>query len=222
LADQWYYAEGEKPVGPLSLADLIAALKQVEGAGEVLVWNADYRLWKRAADVPETAPHVLKPPPIPTPKQKKPLVGLGGWLALLGFGLVIGPIRYVVNTATYYGSPDIKLVWQRFPAAIFPEILLDGALVVLMLWLASLFFRQSKNFPAFYVKVWLASLIMPAIKLLAAAVIIAGYSGASVATLIQSGLDPKDLGQWFAVFFWGGIWVLYLKRSKRVANTFVD
>ena len=152
----------------------------------------------------------------------KPLVGLGGWLTLLGFSLVVGPLRSVMSLFENYGSPELKFMWQQFPAAVFPEVLLNGALLVMMLWLASLFFQKAKSFPGFYMKVWLAALIIPPVNIISAAIIIAVYSGKSVGELIQAGLDPKDLGQWFAILFWGGLWTAYLKRSRRVANTFVE
>ncbi len=62
----WYYAEGDKSVGPISLADLIAILSRVSIAQSVLVWRDGLPNWVEAKDVPELAVHVIKPPPLPS------------------------------------------------------------------------------------------------------------------------------------------------------------
>ena len=61
----WYYAEGDKSVGPILLADLIAILSRVSTPQNVLVWRDGLLNWVEAKDVPELAPHLIKPPPLP-------------------------------------------------------------------------------------------------------------------------------------------------------------
>ena len=65
MAHVWYYAQNDKPVGPLSLADLTSILSRLSDAKDVLVWQNGFEHWKRAADVPELAALVLRPPPLP-------------------------------------------------------------------------------------------------------------------------------------------------------------
>jgi hypothetical protein len=65
VTDSWYYAEAGKPVGPLSLADLIAALSHVPNARNVLVWREGLLDWVEAVTVPDIVAHLVKPPPIP-------------------------------------------------------------------------------------------------------------------------------------------------------------
>ena len=68
MSDVWYYAEGQKSVGPLSLADLTAILSRVSNAKDVLVWRDGFEQWQRAATVAELAAFVNrppKPPPLP-------------------------------------------------------------------------------------------------------------------------------------------------------------
>ena len=65
MSDIWYYSDGEKSVGPISLFDLTAILSIVSNAKDVLVWQNGFEHWKRAADVPELASFVIKPPPLP-------------------------------------------------------------------------------------------------------------------------------------------------------------
>jgi GYF domain 2 len=65
MSDASYYAEGDKPVGPVSLADLIAILSRVSDAQSVFVWRDGLAGWKRAADIPELRAHLVSPPPLP-------------------------------------------------------------------------------------------------------------------------------------------------------------
>ena len=64
MSDIWYYAQGDDPVGPLSLADLKAILSRVSDAKNVLVWRRGFAEWKKAENVTELAAVVIRPPPI--------------------------------------------------------------------------------------------------------------------------------------------------------------
>jgi hypothetical protein len=63
-SDVWYYAEAEKPVGPLTLSHLIVILSRVTNAKNVLVWQPSFSTWKNAGSIPELARVILGPPPI--------------------------------------------------------------------------------------------------------------------------------------------------------------
>jgi hypothetical protein len=64
MNNTWYYSEGDKSVGPLSLVDLTAVFSRVSEARDVLVWRNGLSSWVRAEDVPELAAHIVKPPPL--------------------------------------------------------------------------------------------------------------------------------------------------------------
>jgi uncharacterized membrane protein YhaH (DUF805 family) len=69
MSDIWYYSDGNKPVGPLSLADLTAILSRVAGAKNLLVWCDGFEQWQRAETVPELVAFIIKPtqpPPLPS------------------------------------------------------------------------------------------------------------------------------------------------------------
>lgn len=67
MSDIWYYAEGQKKVGPLTLAQLAAILSRVSVAKEVLVWRSGLAGWEKAENVKELAAYLISPPPLPTP-----------------------------------------------------------------------------------------------------------------------------------------------------------
>ena len=70
MSDIWYYGDGEKSVGPLSLADLTEILSRVANAKDVLVWRDGFEQWQKAETVPELVAFIFKPPkppPLPPP-----------------------------------------------------------------------------------------------------------------------------------------------------------
>lgn len=74
--DGWFFNEGGKPSGPLSIEELIAALHGQRDPHNVLVWNASYKDWRPTKDVPEIAKLIFTPPPIPQsppPLPQQPL-----------------------------------------------------------------------------------------------------------------------------------------------------
>jgi hypothetical protein len=74
MSDLWYYAQGEEPVGPLSLADLTTILSKAPTSKDVLVWRDGFAGWQRAGDVPELARFIVKPPPVRPPASQLPPV----------------------------------------------------------------------------------------------------------------------------------------------------
>jgi hypothetical protein len=88
MSDAWYYAEGDKAVGPVSLADLEKRLFLVSNAKEVLVWRDGFANWQRADSVSDLALlPAPKPPPIPRAALRTVARGL---LNLLGVPLTRG------------------------------------------------------------------------------------------------------------------------------------
>jgi YidC/Oxa1 family membrane protein insertase len=90
MSDIWYYGDGGKSVGPLSLADLAKVLSsRGTSAKDVLVWRSGFEQWQRAEIVPELValvssppqppllPSTSPPPPLPLPtnfSSERPLV----------------------------------------------------------------------------------------------------------------------------------------------------
>jgi hypothetical protein len=61
----WYFADGQAPVGPLSLRELQETLPTLSNPAQVLVWRDGLPDWMAASEVPELRKHALKPSPIP-------------------------------------------------------------------------------------------------------------------------------------------------------------
>ena len=55
MRDAWYFAEADKPVGPLSIAELKRILHRFKDWKERLVWHSSFSEWRKAEAVTELA-----------------------------------------------------------------------------------------------------------------------------------------------------------------------
>ncbi len=60
----WFYAEGERSVGPLSFDALTAALRRMPEPGKALVWRTGFDEWRPARDIAELADRIFKQAPV--------------------------------------------------------------------------------------------------------------------------------------------------------------
>ncbi len=153
-------------------------------------------------------------------KDVKPeLTGLGGWLALIGFGQLAGILRFLVSIGEYYSKMDEQL-FAKFPTTMWGEAVMNGALIWLFVYTTVLFFRRSRNFPRFFIFQFVATICTPIVALLWAAFTIALATGRPFVDLLS--IDPKDGGQLIAALIGAVVWIPYIQKSRRVANTFTQ
>jgi hypothetical protein len=241
----WYYAEGDKSVGPLSLADMAAALSRVSNGSSVLVWRDGFPSWVKAGSVAELATHIIKPPPLPvsprissqkalpdptlpiivgevrgTPEtNKNDLVGIGGWLILVAIGQILGPLKYIAFLFNYYTNLQSDL-WMKFPITFYGEAALNISLLAIVLYTVYLFFTKSRLFPKFFIYQYVGSILLLPLDVIFTAATLNAYTGQSVAVLVGKMMTAELVGQWVVVIISAAIWIPYIKLSKRVANTF--
>lgn len=163
-------------------------------------------------------PIAAGPPPLPDPR----LTGLGGWLLLVGFGVLLRPffVGFVLweNAAAYEAANWMELTspgGARFHALWAPvligELLANLALLGLAILVLLLFFRRRRTFARYFVAtLWLS------------AGVVALDSLACTWLPVETpdlGENVKDAARTTAS---AAIWTLYALRSKRVRNTFVN
>jgi hypothetical protein len=113
-------------------------------------------------------------------------------------------------------------LWDRFPLALIGEGLINAALAALYIWTTGLLFRESKQFPRFFTYQVMAPPVFLVVNGLWVSLAISMGSSAPMSHVMGGVFAPREVGQTIAALIAGGIWMLYLRKSKRAANTFVN
>jgi hypothetical protein len=155
-------------------------------------------------------------------KQQDPS-GLGGWLILVGIGLVVSPLRLGVfivqilvpvftdgawEILTTPGSEHYHALWA--PLLIF-ELLGNLGFIGAYIVLAILFFRKSRFFPMAYIAIAFMNLCFIILDAFLSSFVLPG----------EPMFDPETTKQIARALGSLAIWGPYMLVSKRVKNTFV-
>jgi hypothetical protein len=238
----WYYAQGAETRGPLSLAELVPLLSSVPDLRQVKLWRHGFDDWKAVEEVREVAQRIVRPPPsasasppLPPPttrgsvvgaadaaeyKDVKPeLKGVSGWLGLLAFGQVVGIARLMWSLGMYYTTIDAR-VWERFPTLIWGETALNAAMICLWVYTTVLLFRHSHHFPRIFIWEMIFGICLPLIDLLWVGLIISLATNTPFSEHLT--IEPKEGARMIVGLISAIIWISYVLRSRRVANTFTQ
>jgi hypothetical protein len=234
----WYYGEGGQARGPVSHAELIPLLARIADPRRVMIWRDGFEDWKAVEDVHEVAQQLFPPllASAPPPAVREPVVdagdaaefknvkpeltGIGGWLALLAFGQVVGILRLVVSLGQYYTTTINAELWKQFPTALWGEVALNAAMFGLVVWTTVLLFRYSRHFPSFFIWQTIFAIVMPLVDLVWLASIFALATDKPISEFLT--LEAKEGIQLFGAVVGAAIWIPYVLRSRRVANTFTQ
>lgn len=149
--------------------------------------------------------------------------GLGGWLILVGIGIVIRPILLLATTVPLYLQVFTDGIWEAITregseaynpllsSLLIGEIIYNIVFFSLSLYLIYLFFAKHYFFPRFYIAIVVVSLII--IPLDAWLV--------SLALPNQPMFDSETITEFAQTLISGLIWVPYMLFSKRVKAIFV-
>ncbi|HEY8156591.1 MAG TPA: DUF2569 domain-containing protein [Myxococcota bacterium] len=159
-----------------------------------------------------------------TAQDSRTLVGLGGWLALVGLGLVISPLRLAAvliqtfppifqggtwEALTSPGSEVYHALWA--PLLMF-ELVGNSAFILVSLILLFLFFKRSRRFPNLYIAYAVANLLF---------ILCDAWLGSRVLP-DEPMFDPDTARELSRSLIAGAVWIPYMLNSQRVANTFVE
>lgn len=150
--------------------------------------------------------------------------GLGGWLILVGLGLIITPLRISITygpmfysvftdgtfeTLTTPGTEYYHWLWA--PLLVF-EAIFNLSMVLLSAFLLYLFFTKSHLFPKLFIFTILLSLVFIPFD---------AWLGSLIFT-DEPVFDPDTTKEFARTLFSAVIWVPYMLVSKRVEATFVE
>lgn len=154
---------------------------------------------------------------------EKDLNGLGGWLILVGFGVVMSPIRQIINWGESFGVFFKEGVWQSLTTPgsayyiqylgtiVVLEIIMSSLLIIASIYLIRLFFIKSYKFPTLFVTIMLSSLFIACFDIIGLSIMVpneSAFISANLIPIIGIGIQST-------------IWIWYIWVSKRVAATFI-
>jgi hypothetical protein len=149
------------------------------------------------------------------------LKGIGGWLALLEVFVTLMPLGMLERLIALFRIIEAE-AWRRFPLTIAAQVAVPRAFLLLSSMLAVLMYRRSSRFPAFFVQVALFQVFLnPLVFLL---LVLLGYieTNQKPINLTITDVALQLLPSTIVSAIFCVVWTLYLKRSKRVTNTFVN
>lgn len=172
---------------------------------------------------PYQPPAVAVAPAIsPTPAPDPASSGLGGWLILVGFGVLISPIGIVrILFETYRGifltdgwinltTPSSAMYNALWAPMIVGEMVVNILMLLLSVYLIFLFFGKKRSFPTWFIRATLLTLAVQVLDPLA-------FHYLTPDTPIFDAGAMRELGRSVVVAM---VWVPYMLMSDRVALTF--
>lgn len=157
-------------------------------------------------------------------EQTSDVQGLGGWLILVGLGIIISPIKIVAQIYPIYSQIFQNGAWEALTSPvsegynplwapiIIGEIVVNSALVLSWLIIAYLFFTKKKLLPAWYIGVIIFTLVFILIDAFSIQLILPD----------EKIFDPETSKEILRSVVSIIIWVPYMLVSKRVKATFVN
>jgi rRNA maturation protein Nop10 len=151
------------------------------------------------------------------------LNGLGGWLILVGFGLIFGALRLFVQSINIYKpylntdllekltDPLSANFIPNFKILFYSEFLVQLFLLFLTVYLVYLFFMKKKSFPKNYIFISLFVVLYIPVDAYLVSVVVPN----------EKVLDGELIKTFFQAMLSGAIWIPYMLKSERVRNTFI-
>jgi len=150
--------------------------------------------------------------------------GLGGWLILVGIGVVIGPFRlsyeigplfysiFTDGTFEILTTPGSEAYHQLWGPLLVFEGIFNSLMILASFYLIYLFFSEHYLFPKVYIAIVLLSLFFIPLD---------AWIGSFI-LVDEPVFDPATTTEFARTFFSAVIWVPYMFFSKRVKATFIN
>lgn len=149
--------------------------------------------------------------------------GLGGWLILVGLGVIISPLKIIAFIFPIYSEVFTNGSWEvlttpgmdaydpLWAPILIGEIVINAGVVITWLFIAFLFFTKKKAFPKYYIGLMTFTLVFLLVDAMAIKVVLPS----------EPVFDPDTTKEVFRQLIAVLIWVPYMFISKRVKATFV-
>lgn len=155
--------------------------------------------------------------------EKESIAGLKGWLIFVGMMVCIKPIFILVaivqsiriilsNAWVHLTDPLFSTYMAGFKLFFISEVCANIALLLFLSWLIALFFRKKYQFKRYFI---VGLVIMPVLLVL-------DTWSAYLMFPTKYVVDFNTYREMGCSLLAIAIWVPYMRRSKRVKNTFVN
>jgi hypothetical protein len=156
--------------------------------------------------------------------QSTDLVGLRGWLILVGIGIIVSPIRFALLLVNTYLPMRTDGTWEAltdptsanfapfWKPLLLSEIFVNISFIVIGIYMIVLFFEKKKQFPPWFIGFWLVNLVWIVADAVVVSMLVPGQVAFDSSTITE--LARSAIGC--------AIWVPYMLMSKRVKATFVN
>jgi serine/threonine protein kinase len=158
-------------------------------------------------------------------KAVKSPKGLGGWLILVGLGLILSPFILFAQVSSLYGemlewedgtwdlltTPGTEYYIEWFGSLVLAELAIIAGMLLFALTLIYLFFKKHYRFPNLYIYF----LALPIITIPINAFVVSSV-------LDVEAFDSETTKDYVVVWVNALIWIPYMLVSKRVKFTFVE
>ena len=156
--------------------------------------------------------------------ENKDLKGLGGWLILVGLGVVLAPLRLLIMVVPLYQPLFEEGMWEALTTfgsevyhplwgpLLIGEIAFNSIMILASIYLIYLFFSKHYMFPKVYIGILLISLIF------------IPFDSWLVTFILpdEPMFDPDTTKEFARTLIASIIWIPYMLVSKRVKATFVE
>jgi hypothetical protein len=147
-------------------------------------------------------------------KLDEPLKGIGGWLVLVAIGQIIGVIKVIVSTVEYYTGPGVHEAFEKLSIAMNAELTLNATYIALVIFTTYAFFSEKRYFRILYI----LEILLSPILIIVDAMLLSLFTTLSFSKALDTDLLARTVGACLP----GTIWIIYMFRSRRVKNTFVN
>ena len=155
--------------------------------------------------------------------EEKKYEGLGGWLILVGLGIVISPFKIAAEYLPMYldlfssgdyevlSSPESEYYTPGYSLLLYSELLLNCLLALAWICVAFLFFTKRKLFKNFYIGILLFTFCF----------ILSDSLAVNIVFPDEPVFDKVTIVELSRIAIISAIWIPYVLVSKRVKATFV-